>query len=500
MRRSVGRAIAALIIVGALLRLRQYLFNRSLWYDEALIADRIVGTDFRGLLDAISGAPFAFLAAARLAVEALGRYDWALRLVPLAAGLWSLDLARRLAARCFDGAWAQVSFVALVACAAPLVFYSSELKPYAVDVAATLGLWVLGAGFDVERTSRRDAATLAAAGAIALWWSWSSVFVLAAVGVTLWIEAAGARRIRAIVVLTLIGACWLASFAAEYALSLRTLSGNAFLESYWATAYAPSPIANPFWYRDAALALVGVSFDSAGPIGMDIASYQTARIAVLAVAAVAGAGVLVVRRPRLFAFAALSVAITIAASAREAYPFRGRMILFLVPAVFVWLAALVDGLESSRARAWPAAGLLAALLAGAELQQAIPAAWQPFQMFDIKSAMSFLAEHRQPGDLVAVSVWSRPAWNFYAPAFGLGDASISIEIPAAEGAPAFLHEASERGIHGRIWVVFSHRFADVYRFFPIVNRYATRLSAHAGNGAGAFLLDLEPPPAQAADE
>ncbi|HXC49334.1 MAG TPA: hypothetical protein VN634_00500 [Candidatus Limnocylindrales bacterium] len=487
----VRAAIISIAALGVLLRLRQYLFNRSLWYDEALLAEHVAESGFAQLLDAINGAPFAFLAAARALILALGRHDWALRLVPLVAGLLTLELARRLADRAFRHAPARLLFLALCAFAAPLVFYASEFKPYAVDVCVALLVYLLGAGFVVRDPDRHSVVMLALAGAAAVWLSWASVFVLAAVGLTLWVEAVFARDRRAMLVLAAIGVAWIASFGASYVASLSTLTGNSFLDSYWTSAYAPSPLVNPGWYRDSALGLVRLAFESAGPIGMNPnpSWWSAANVAIAALAA-AGFACLLKSSPRLFAFALVSIAATVLASGLHAYPFSGRLILFLVPAVFLALSALVDSLASLRPPLGFVAIAVALALTGAELREALPVAWKPFDWFDIKGALEFVRAKRVDGDRVAISVWSRYAWSFYAPEFGLDGLPIVIRIPSEQGAGAFLREAQEQGIHGRVWIVFSHRFNERFRFFSVVDTKAKRLASWEGVGAGAYLVDL----------
>ncbi len=487
----VRAAIVSVAALGVLLRLRQYLFNRSLWYDEALLAEHVVESGFAQLLDAINGAPFVFLAAARALILALGRHDWALRLVPLAAGILTLELARRLADRAFRHASARLLFLALCAFAAPLVFYASEFKPYAVDVCVALLLYLIGTGFVLVDSDRRSAVRLALAGAAAVWLSWASVFVLAAVGLTLWVEAALARNRRAMMMLAAVGAAWIASFGASYAASLSTLAGNSFLDSYWTSAYAPSLLANPGWYPDSALGLVRLAFESGGPIGMnpDPSWWSVTNVAIAALAA-AGFACLLKNSPRLFAFALVSIALTMLASGLHAYPFSGRLILFLVPAVFLALSALVDSMATLRPPLRFVAVAVALALTGAELRESLPVAWKPFDWFDIKGALEFVRAKRADGDRVAVSVWSRHAWSFYAPEFGLSDLPVVIRIPSEQGAGAFLREAQEQGIHGRVWIVFSHRFNERFRFFAVVDSKAKRLASWEGAAAGAYLVDL----------
>src|SRR6266566_3686397 len=85
----------ALIAFGFLLRIARYLANRSLWLDEVLLARNILDRSFFGLLaplDLNQGAPVGFLMLQKLAVSALGGSEYALRFVPLLAGIISLPL------------------------------------------------------------------------------------------------------------------------------------------------------------------------------------------------------------------------------------------------------------------------------------------------------------------------------------------------------------------------------------------------------------------------
>src|SRR5215213_3690007 len=99
-------AAALLILMGAILRLRQYLTGRSLWADEAMLALNIVERNFAGMfqpLDYDQGSPIGFLLVEKFFNSILGKSEFALRLFPLLVGSISLWLFYLLLKRITNG-------------------------------------------------------------------------------------------------------------------------------------------------------------------------------------------------------------------------------------------------------------------------------------------------------------------------------------------------------------------------------------------------------------
>jgi hypothetical protein len=140
-----------LLLLGTAVRLRQYAGARSLWLDEAFLAESLTT---RGPVELVSeplaysqSAPLGWLLAVRSVVAVAGTSEQALRLVPLLCGLAALPLAWLLARRLLPAGAESAAVpvvVALVALSPPLIGYSNELKPYSADVAAVLLVVVLG--------------------------------------------------------------------------------------------------------------------------------------------------------------------------------------------------------------------------------------------------------------------------------------------------------------------------------------------------------------------
>ncbi|HEY9153183.1 MAG TPA: glycosyltransferase family 39 protein, partial [Anaerolineales bacterium] len=140
-----------LVVLGVVLRLRQYLADRSLWHDEANLAINLVNRTFSGLtlpLDYQQGAPIGFLFIEKSILLLLGNKDYILRSFPLFSGLLSLILIRLIVRRYFGATG--LFAVLIFAISWPLIYYSSELKQYSSDAMFALLLIYLALRFAEE--------------------------------------------------------------------------------------------------------------------------------------------------------------------------------------------------------------------------------------------------------------------------------------------------------------------------------------------------------------
>ncbi|MGB3615503.1 MAG: hypothetical protein WBA10_17045, partial [Elainellaceae cyanobacterium] len=227
-----------LIAVGVLLRLVQFAARRSLWGDEAKLALNIVDRTYPELfqvLDYDQVAPVGFLLVEKAVTQVLGSGEAALRLFPLLAGIAALGLTYQLARQILSPIAVPIA-LAFVALSDRLVYYSAEVKPYALDVAMTLAILVCGS-VTPKTITKTQAVQAALIGAIALWLSYPAVLTLAGVGVV-WAGVALVGQYQGKPVrwglLLLAIVPWAISFLVFYATSVHSSADNSTLLESWA--------------------------------------------------------------------------------------------------------------------------------------------------------------------------------------------------------------------------------------------------------------------------
>lgn len=444
--------VITLILLGWVLRLRQYLTGRSLWLDEAMLALNIVNRDIGGMfkpLDYDQGAPVGFLLIEKISNILFGRNEYALRLFPLLAGLASLWLFYLLLKQVTRGPGLYTA-LALFAFNPRLIYYTSEVKQYIVDVLITISLLLLASRLFAATPQKRDFAMLALAGVIGLSLSHPALFVLAGIGLGLVILYIQRRDFASLKLAVMVGIVWLAILAFLYLLILKDLQQNIFMKEYWQNGFLPlPPWGHAGWFATNIQENIGVQF------GIPYAVYFVAGLMLIGWAFLWKSN---------FPYAliiALIWIMTLTASALQLYPVLERMILFLVPVGLLLLAKAVDLLYQSLQRQKLVATLSALLLSGylvyGPLVTSLGYFVQPKYYEHTRPAMGFLQETWRSEDAMYVSYGAVPAFEYYAPMYGLENATyISNKRDDYKDPDQILKQLETlRGQH-RVWILLSH--------------------------------------------
>jgi hypothetical protein len=398
------------VAVGVGLRIRQFAFRRSLWTDEASLAFNILHRGYGGLtrpLDVVQGAPIGFLWMEKTATELFGTSEYALRLVPLIAGIVSVVLFRDLANKVLTPLAADVA-LALFAVAPALVYYSGEAKQYGVDVAVVVGLvWFLPRLLDGALTTGKSLGWGASA-VVLVWCSFPAAF--AAGGVTLVVVVVRSHRHqrRGLPVFIASSLYWVVSWAIEYAVSLRQLHSNGGLEGYWSFAFPPRPFG-----LGATLSWFGHDVRGVANYPWDLAVFP-----LVTTLLIVGLATLVWRRPPLGLLIVLLVGVTVVAGIAHDYPLADRMVLFSLPFVCLVLAATV--LVSGRAGVQLLFVGLVLVVSVPELGSAASATVHPYTKTEVREAYVYVQRHERPGDAVLVEWEGVTLFDYYNRTLGVG--------------------------------------------------------------------------------
>jgi len=385
----------------------------------------------------------------KAALLTFGPSEVSLRLVPLAAGVLSLPLFYLLARRLL-APWTAVLALGLLAILDPVVRYSAEVKPYSVDVLAAVAL--LLALTEAERRQWRTpiAWAFGGLGAVLVWTSFPATFVVGGIAAALLLRAGLRRRLPDAVRYLPALVPWVASFGVFYVVSLRAAGANPVLAAFWGGSFMPFP---PTSFAAVDWLVTHLTDVFENPLGF--APYSGA-----AVLFVLG-GLSLARSAGLMAGSiGCLVAATLAASAIGKYPFRDRLLLFLVPGFLLliaegvaWCARWMKG-----SAAWVSA-LLTVLLLFEPLHTAYLSVADPLNRDDLRPVMEQVVERYQPGDTIYVYYNARPAFLYYSYLFRFTPSDVRFGTRSRERPEAYLNEIDPLLGMRRVWFIFSHDFS-----------------------------------------
>jgi hypothetical protein len=494
-----------LITFGAAARIRQYVFNRSLWIDEAMIAGNIANRSYAMLLRPLAdhqGAPIGWLWLERTVVLVFGSGERALRLVPLLAGIAvlpvSFQVARRLLPR-----WLVPVVVAFAAVSPFLVRYSNEAKQYETDVLIGLVLlWVSLPLVDAP-LQRHPLVIWSAAAALAVWLSHPAIFFVAGFAGVLLVVRLARRELGALAALAAACLPCAAGVLANSYWFLGRIADDDTLLRYFARGFPPraaSAVAMTAWVGDRWQAFVRAPLGLRGPAAV---------VAVLAVAGLAAMtrggrvrGLLVVAPVPLFLVAAVL----------RVYPLEGRLVLALVPLVLLAVVAAADwgwrrGVVATTAGLVALGALLTPIATGA-----VAGGLHPHGREEVRGVLEAVRQQLQPGDRILVEDGARPAFTYHAARLGLETGASVVRLtrdaPTCDDRGAVARLAGWR----RVWTVFSHHLLatprdNQARIRARLLAYGPRVASIVRQGARADLYDpaarsstpVAPPAARAGD-
>ncbi len=318
----------AMILMGLSVRIVAFMYNRSLWLDEAMLASSLVQRDYLGLLlplDYNQGAPIGYLWITKTLIYLFGSSEYILRLPSMLAGMASVPLFWFVLKRVFDDPrpWVGTAFFATIPL---LINYSLELKPYMLDGMITLLSVYL---FHLALNKKIKTGLLMTYCAAVTWFSFPSIFPVAAFCLA-WFGRSAFRSNKEEMVRSLaVGMVALISFSLNYLAFFHNLENN---------------LSRPFW-QQIRFPLVPGGVEDLMLIKTMAGHYlhSFGRSAIFLVGAMSAGSLslfLIKKHHGFLVFTLIALALLFTASYMGYYGMLRRLLLFLVPLHLLIVMAL----------------------------------------------------------------------------------------------------------------------------------------------------------------
>ena len=294
-----------------------------------------------------------------------------------------------------------------------------------------------------------------------------------------------------LVLLSIPGVLWPASFLLSFLVSLRGLTHDAVLLDYWQGAFAPFPPlsgADIRWFVDSSL---GIFSD---PVGLTL-------VGIAAVAALVGLVEFYSKHFARFVLLLTPLVATLAASTLHRYPFRGRLLLFLVPSHLILVDRALPvwrGYVPKRAKLSPT---LAFLLIGFLFLHPLLDAGSGCLISlrtkeEIKPVIRYVENHRQDGDVLYLYYAALRPFQYYSARHLIAPMDEITGVESRQNWASYRKDLDQLRGKKRAWILFSHIYrgagVDEERLFlDYLDTVGTRLDSSRAPGASVYLYDLD---------
>lgn len=433
-----------IIFIGVFLSVYQYLFNRSLWLDEASLALNIINKSYFELLkplDFSQVAPILFLQIEKIFSELIPNSEFGLRLFPLISFLTSIPLFYLLSNKMVKNKVIALISTSIFSISLSLLKYSSEVKQYSVDVLFTI--IILYCSLTLQLNKNKSLFIYAIIGSIAVWLSNVAIILLFVTGVyLLYFEGYKNKNYKIIFPFIF----WTISFYFYYYLFIHNHPSKEVMMHYWENSFLPF---NPFsenFYNFLFLACQNIydnvlGFDHFWPIPFLIS--------------LSSIGFLFVHRKYTILYFCLSpIILHLLLSSFKLYPFSGRLILYILPLIIllfsIGLYYLFEFINRIIQR------LPKLLLIFPVIIMFYPIYLRfPIEHEEIKKSLNYIEKNIKKDETIYVYYGAKRALDFYIETKFINIYNIIVNgTDYSNDHPKYDYELLN--LKGKVWILFSH--------------------------------------------
>ena len=188
----------------------------------------------------------------------------------------------------------------------------------------------------------------------------------------------------------------------------------------------------------------------------------------------------------------LPVLFALVASGFHKYSFDGRLLLFLLPALYLLIAEGAAEVREVTRKTFPVIGVvLVVLLFALPVASAFEAVAVPRTKEEIRPALAYYQANRQAGDLLYVYYGAETSFKYYQGEMNLGQNCCVQGIFSREDWEGYARDLDKLKGKTRVWVVLSHLINNEETFFKYyLDANGKRLDSVETPGAILYLYDL----------
>lgn len=444
-----------LLGTGFILAFIQFYYNRSLWLDEAMLANNIIDKNFIDLLkplDNYQAAPVLFLWVVKLSSLLAGTSELALRTFSFLCFAFAGIFFLRYLKKHTQNIIVLVFALGLFVFNAFLIRYSSELKQYITDVFfSTLFLFLIQ-HYTLNK-SKRTLLILTIAGVSGVFFSHIVVILINSTILLFVYDSVKNKQVNKSEILSLL--IWLIAVLCVYFGFINNHPTKKFMLSYWANAGAFLPISGSFLEIMEFLKskFIGIFFQLL-PFGQ-LASKGFIILFILGIF-----NLLKEKKWSLVIFYFSPLFIHLILSALKIYPLENRFIIYLLP---FFILVIAEGFRlilsiSSVSKREVVITILSIVIPLVMIKKTFENRF-PIKIEEVKELITYFNQHAQNEDKIYVYYSAKPAINFY-----LKTKIFNPNFPVIfgnnhrENSEAYIKEFPKK--YKKIWLFFTHIYKN----------------------------------------
>jgi hypothetical protein len=437
-------ALIAFLAVGAIFRVWLWLQDRSLFIDEAMLANTLIQSSYGDLFTNLSNQVFVppLFAVMQKLMLSLSVTELSFRVFPLICSLISLVLFYRLIRR-FTSHWSIAIIAGFLATGSLFLMQSVTGKQYSVDTMLTLLLLAMVTHTPLRRMGKLQVLFLSIVGAIFVWLSMPIIFAMSGVGIYLVQELIKEKGRAELWKVVSMGLAWSASFIIYYLIIISDQMGDDHIQNYHSAYFLTT---DNFGQR-----MIGIYTSAIDKTVLGQLWGYLLTIAGLI-------GVWSTNR-KLLALLVVPVLITLLASGFGHYSLIPRLTLFFIPLLYLIMAIGIEHL-ATKLHGWAKVTVILAItVTGLGMVQGHATfMYDRYEQEELKDIFPELVTASK-NDLVYVHHGAAPAFRFYNEHYPLWKTQITdFRIGKWEDDPSLAAELLTE--KGAVWILFTNTWPD----------------------------------------